>query len=276
MRLMPAPSASRTFVLLAALSFTGACATKGDLRNLQTEIGTLTARQDSMLLELRQQSLATQDTLRTTSSQLFDIRGQVVQLLRQLQEEQARIGELLRENQRSIAALRDQLASSRRTTSSFGGAGLPGQPGAIGMGATGAAGGTLGGAAEDPVALYNAAIEQYQRQAYTAARAGFELFLESYSGNAELSPWAIFYLAETLVQQDERERAIELYQEVGQRFPVSDAVPQALYRLGLTYLELDRTGEARDVLERVANTWPDTDAGALARARLQELGRDDD
>jgi tol-pal system protein YbgF len=266
--MMPSRSARRTAVLLAALSFTGGCATKGDLRNLQLEVRQLTARQDSLLQELRQQNLATQDTLRTTSSQLFDIRGQVVQLLRQIQEEQARSRELLRENQRSIAALRDQMESSRRMPPVSGI-----EPGLAGGGLAGGVGVTPGaGPAGDPVSLYNAAIEQYQRQAYTAARAGFELFLESYSGNADLAPWAIFYLAETLVQQDERDRAIELYQEVGQRFPASDAVPQALYRLGLTYIEQDRVSEARDVLERVANTWPDSDAGALARARLQELG----
>lgn len=269
MGMMPSRSARRTAVLLAALSFTGACATKGDLRNLQSEVRHLTARQDSLLQELRQQSLATQDTLRTTSNQLFDIRGQVVQLLRQIQEEQARTRELLRENQRSIAALRDQLESSRRSAPLSGvESGLMGGGGSGGVGV--APGG--GGAAGDPVSLYNAAIEQYQRQAYTAARAGFELFLESYSGNADLAPWAIFYLAETLVQQDDRDRAIELYLEVGQRFPASDAVPQALYRLGLTYIEQDRIDEARDVLGRVVNTWPDTDAGALARARLQEIG----
>ena len=262
--------ARRTLFLLAALSFSGGCATKGDLRNLQDEVRQLSARQDSLLIELRNQSLATQDTLRTTSSQLFDIRGQVVQLLREVRDDQMRTAELLRENQRAIAGIRDQLASQRRSVVS--------QPGAEGDAPVVSPDGTAvapavtpGSSGGDPVSLYNAAIEQYQRQAYTAARAGFELFLESYPGDADLAPWAIFYLAETVVQQDDREWAVSLYSEIPERFPVSEAVPQALYRLGLTLIELDRVDEAREALQRVANTWPDSDAGALARARLSEL-----
>lgn len=226
------------------------------------EVRSLTARQDSLLMELRAQNLATQDTLRTTSSQLFDIRGQVVQLLREIQADQGSMRELLREVQRAMVTMRDQMASGRR----------------MGPGAGSTSGGVMpggratGGSAEDPVALYNAAIEQYQRQSYTAARAGFDLFLESYPDDPELTPWALFYLAETLVQQEEREVAVERYQEVRERFPASDAVPQALYRLGLTYIELGREADARDALERVVNTWPDSDAATLAQVALDDIG----
>lgn len=251
-------------VLLAVLLFSG-CATKGDLRDLQTEVRSLTARQDSLLMELRAQSLATQDTLRTTSNQLFDIRGQVVQLLRQIQSDQESLREMVREMQRSMVTMRDQLASSRR-----GGGVLPG-PGST-TGGVMPGGRATGGAAEDPVALYNAAVEQYQAQRYTAARTGFELFLDSYPDDPELTPFALFYLAETLVQQEEREAAVERYREVRERYPASDAVPEALYRMGLTFIELDREDEARDALERVVNTWPDSDAATLARVTLEELG----
>lgn len=252
-------------VLLAVVLFSG-CATKGDLRDLKNEVRSLAARQDSILAELRAQNLATQDTLRTTTDQLFDFRGQVVQLLRTIQADQESMRELLRENQRSMATIRDQLASGRRS-----GAGSLGGPGPVSGGVM--PGGTATGGSEgDPVALYNAAIEQYQRQSYTAARAGFELFLDSYPGDEELAPWALFYLAETLVQQEEAEAAVARYEEVRERFPASDAVPQSLYRLGLTLIDLDREDEARDALERVVNTWPDSDAATLARVTLAELG----
>lgn len=253
-------------VLLAVLFFSG-CATKGDLRDLQTEVRALSARQDSLLMELRAQNLATQDTLRTTSNQLFDIRGQVVQLLRQIQSEQESLREMVREMQRSMVSMRDQIASGRRV----GGPGPGGGP-VPGAGGVMPGGTATGGSEADPVALYNAAIEQYQRQSYTAARAGFELFLDTYPGDEELAPWALFYLAETMVQQEDPESAVERYQEVRERFPASDAVPQSLYRLGLTYIELDREDDAREALERVMNTWPDSDAATLARVTLAELG----
>ena len=70
---------------LAALSLP-ACATKGDLRNVTTELRGLSARQDSLLITLERQALVTQDSLRGTTSQLFEIRGTVNQQLARLQQ----------------------------------------------------------------------------------------------------------------------------------------------------------------------------------------------
>ena len=59
-------SAGRTFGVLLAALVVGGCATKGDLRDVQTEIRALSARQDSIMVELRRQEATTRDTLRQT------------------------------------------------------------------------------------------------------------------------------------------------------------------------------------------------------------------
>ena len=49
-------------------------------------------------------------------------------------------------------------------------------------------------------------------------------------------------------------------------------MPDALYRVGLLYVELDELDDARIYLQRVVNTYPESDAAALAGRKLAEIG----
>src|SRR5687767_13046262 len=101
---------------ITALAFAG-CATKGDIRSLQTEFRTelraIAARQDSVLAALRLQNAVMQDTLRTQSDQLFDFRGQIATQLQAIAQGMARLEAISGENQRGITSMRDQLANIR-------------------------------------------------------------------------------------------------------------------------------------------------------------------
>lgn len=259
---MPTSSgAGRAFVALAALLAVSGCATKGDLRNVSNEIRALSARQDSILAELRYQSSVTQDTLRTTVRDLFQIRGELVRRLSDIQDDLDRLTELTGENQRGIASLRDQMDASRR-----GSFGAP-------AGGSDLSGGGLadgGGAADD---LYNAAVSQFDRGALQTARAAFRDFLDQYP-NDELAPRAHYYLAEILIREDRPDEAIQEFLVIRERFPVDEKVPDALYRVGLLYAEAGDAAEARRYLELVVNTYPDNPVTPLAREALRELGGD--
>lgn len=243
-------------VLLAALASTG-CATKGDLRNLQMEMRSLAARQDSLMVELRRQNLSTRDTIRQTSDQLFAIRGDVASRLERIESSLDRLAELVGQNQRTMASVRDQLEAGGRRVSGGGGD--------LGVPVSGA------GSPADAVGSYNAAVDMYNRGSFTAARIGFEEFIQGFPSD-ELVPDAYFFLGEALVQLGEPEAAIEAYQQVVQLFPASPRVPNARLGIGLTHLEQGDTTEARIELERVVATWPDSDAAARAREALAGMG----
>lgn len=257
--------ASRTLVLLAGLVSVSACATKQDIRDLRTELADelqrIAASQDSLRTEIREQSLQTQDTLRNQRGQLVDIRGDVLTTLNRIGSQLSQVQELVGQNSLSIASMRDQMAMMRTG-------------GVAGAGAGGAApedAPTMSSGAGEADATYNAAIRQFQRGSLSAARSAFQQFLTSYPSH-ELAPQAHYYLADILVQENELEEAIEAFGEIAELFPTAEVVPNSLYRIGVLHIELGNEDEARSVLQRVVNTYADTNVASLARDRLAELG----
>jgi tol-pal system protein YbgF len=238
---------------------------KGDIRTLQDELRAVTARQDSLMMEIRAQTEQTQDTLRTQGNQMFDLRGDLNRQLQQINQALARIEALTGENQRGLTAVRDQLANVRR---------MPGGTGADAPNVTGPQGGggeSLLGGAGNPDELYNVAWEQYQRGSLNSAAAAFGDFIEQHPSD-ERVPDAHFYLADILVQQERPEDALEAFQEVQRLFPTSPRVPDALIRIARLQLDQGDTDAARNTLERIVNTYPGSINAMVARDMLEEIG----
>jgi len=259
---IPIIRTSRAAALAAALLVFSGCATKGDLRSMTDEVRALAVRQDSMLAVLTQQNAVTQDTLRRQADQLFEVRGDVSRQLRRILDELASLRELTGQNQRVIASVRDQLEGFRRVSMAAAGVAdsvmvtdLPG------------AGRALEGVAE---ATYGAAVDQYQRGSLATAQRAFEDFLQQYA-NHSLAPEARFLLADIRAQQGRVQEALEGFNTIPELHPTSTKVPDALYRIGLLHLELGNTSEARLFLDRVVNTYPDSNAAGPARERLREI-----
>lgn len=255
-------------LLAAVVPLLTGCATKGDVRDLRAEIERLHQRQDALLQELRTLAEANRDSLDRHGDVLFDLRGELGQQLVEIQAQLVTLQELTGQGQRNLAALRDQIEAQRTRFSQ-----PPAESGDTLRGGEGAgreAGGdppSAGGAEE----LYNAGIEQFNRGSFRTARRAFERFLQSYPTHS-LAPDATFYLAQTMVQEGRHEEAVESFQRISELFPGSSRVPQALYRIGILYLEeLGDTEEARRYLERVVNSYPDSGVAELAQERLDEI-----
>ena len=253
---------SRAAALAAALVISAGCATKGDLRAVRLEMRALTERQDSLLAVLARQSVTTQDTLRRQADQLFEIRGDVLRQLQRILDELVGLRELTGQNQRTIAGVRDQLEGLRRgaVAAPAGGESVVGPEQLGGEVAT-------SGRAE---ATYNAAVDLHQRGSLATAQRAFEDFLDDYGAHL-LAPQARFYLGDILEQQDRLQEAIQAFGQIPELHPTAPRVPDALYRIGLLHIELEDRQEGRRSLERVVNTYPDSDTAGLARERLREL-----
>ena len=252
------PSAvARALTTTAAVLLVAGCATKGDVRDLRDEIRALASRQDSLMGELRRATLQTQDTIRGQSLQLFDFRGELFRQLREIQEGLDRVEALAGENQRGIMGVRDQMANLRRSTAGGMEAAAPG-------GGEGAAGGG------DATSLFNAGVEQLNRQSWTTARSAFEAFLQTYPTH-ELAPDAHFHRAHILELEGRTEDAFAAFQEIPRLFPAAPRVPEALYRIALLQIERGERDAAIATLQRVVNTYPGTDAASLAEDKLREI-----
>jgi len=153
-------TAARVLTTLAVAFVSGGCAMKGDIRTLQDELRAVTARQDSLMMEIRAQTAQTQDTLRTQGNQMFDLRGDINRQLQLINQSLTRIEALAGENQRGLTAVRDQLVNMRRA-----GGGTQAMP-LVSDSSTGGAGGgesLLGGGAQNPDELYGVAMDQFSR-----------------------------------------------------------------------------------------------------------------
>lgn len=253
------------WLLLGILVVTAAgCATKADLRDVQSELRALSAQQREVFSELAGLNLAVQDTLRGQSDALFESRGETIRRLREMEQELITIQELMRLNLQGLATVRDLLEGRGPTAS-----GLmrtdtePGQR--MDMELVPEAPGASGA-----VEMYNAAVTQFNRGSTSTARRAFEQFLQTYPNDA-LAPDAQYYLADILVQENRLDEAIRAFLRVPELFPTARKVPEALYRVGVLYLELNRRDDARAYLERVVTSYPDSGAAVLARERLAQI-----
>lgn len=127
--------------------------------------------------------------------------------------------------------------------------------------------GRAGGAME----MYSAAVTQFNNGSLSTARRAFEQFLRDYEYDA-LAPDAHYYLADILVQEERLDEAVQGFLRIPELFPTSNRVPDAYYRVGVAYIELGQLDDARVYLERVVNSYPDSDSAAAAQERLNEIG----
>ena len=251
--------ASRAAALTAALLLSAGCATKRDLRDLRTELRALSIRQDSILSVLARQSAVTQDTLRSQTDRLFEIRGDVSRQLQRILDELSMLRELAGQNQRTIASLRDQVEGLSRRG---GGESVAAAEAVVGV----QPGGDSGG----PEAMYQAALQQYQRGSLATAQRAFQDFVEQYPNHGSV-PDARFYLGDILAQQGKAQEAVDAFNQVPELHPTSGRVPDALYRMALLDIELGKRDEARRMLDRVVNSYPESNSAGPAREKLREL-----
>lgn len=257
------------WLLLAVLGLSlSGCATKRDVRDLRSEIQALAEQQRDALGQIEGLNLAVQDTLRGQSDALYESRGETLRLLRQVEQQLITLRELTGQNQRALTTLRDLLERGRTSAGPLTVRTDP--PG--------------GGQVMDPdfepdpqtqpseaaVETYNAAVGAFNRGNIGSARRAFNEFLQRYP-NDPLAPDAHFYLADLLVQEDRLEEGISAFLRIPELYPTAKKVPDALYRVGIVYIAMEEYENAREYLERVVNSYPDSGAATLAQERLAEI-----
>jgi tol-pal system protein YbgF len=123
-----------------------------------------------------------------------------------------------------------------------------------------------------PQRLYETAWADYTAGQWTLAIQGFETYLRTFP-KSDLADDAQYYIGDTQYADLKDNEAIAAYDRVIANYPNGNMVPQAYYKRGLAYQRLGDLEKARQSWELVMKNYPDSDAGRLARQRLDSLAR---
>ncbi len=118
--------------------------------------------------------------------------------------------------------------------------------------------------------LYAAAKQAFDQGDLAKAREGFMELLKQYPNSANADN-ALFWIGETHYREKWFEKAILEYQKVIERYPKGNKVQAAMLKQGLAFFNLGDKTNARLVLRRLVDTWPDASETRIARQKLQEL-----
>lgn len=117
---------------------------------------------------------------------------------------------------------------------------------------------------------FDAALARFRDGQYPEAIAGFQHFLKAYPDNG-LAGDAQYWLGESWYVSRNEEAARDAFINLGLRYPQSTRLPDALLKLGYLYAQSGDTGRAREVLQKLVQVYPDSEAARLAQQRLSSL-----
>ena len=118
--------------------------------------------------------------------------------------------------------------------------------------------------------LYKDAYETFQKGDLEEARRKFETFLKQYP-NSSLSDNAQFWIGETYYLKRDFEKAILEYEKAIAKYPEGDKTPAALLKQGFAFLELGDKTNARNILRRLIERYPQSDQAETAKKKLEAI-----
>ncbi|MEX2281253.1 MAG: tetratricopeptide repeat protein [Gemmatimonadota bacterium] len=251
---------------LCLIGLTACVATKKDVRTLTQEMARMsaasTANQDSIRRSTARELRLLQDSIRASTELMRTMRGQLTNDIRQLQTLLGQLQELFAQNEQRITQLRDALERVQTA---------PAQP----------AGGSQQPSGTSAEQYYQMGQEKLIESPATAELI-FQQLVAEFPQHA-LVPDALLHIGEARVGKREYEGAFSAFEDVVARFPAHHRAPHALLRAGDVAEELSRTGpqnertkmraKAREMYNKVINSYRDSGEATVARSALSKLPR---
>lgn len=257
------------WAVTAAVLATAACATPGQVRQVQTQVMVLraeTARQDSVraaelarIIRLQQQVI---DSLNTSRQALRVLDARWGVDITDVQRQLLQIQELTGQSQRQISVLKAQLDARAEAQAQ-----QPVAPVAAPPTDSASAAAPPAASAEQ---MYNGALQQYRRGSTVIARRAFLEFLQQYPTHPNV-PDAMYWIAESF-ETSAPDSAIGRFNDLQTKFPKSPRSSAALYKIGYIYETVVKdNAKARAAYQRLIAEYPRSDEVDLAKARLESL-----
>jgi tol-pal system protein YbgF len=110
-------------------------------------------------------------------------------------------------------------------------------------------------------------LRRFGEGRYPQAINDFRGFLQTYPASP-LASEAQYWLGESYYVVQDYDAARESFINLGLRYPNSERLPEALLKLGYVYEMQGDMGRAREVLQKLLQVYPETQAAGLAKQRL--------
>jgi tol-pal system protein YbgF len=120
--------------------------------------------------------------------------------------------------------------------------------------------------------LYRRAYEALRQGQHDGAAEGFRDFLRRYAAH-DLADNAQYWLGECYYDTKDFPAAVREFRRVVERFPHGNKVPDALLKVGYSYLALGSIEAGKQTLEQLVRSYPRHETAVLATTRLAELDR---
>ncbi len=122
----------------------------------------------------------------------------------------------------------------------------------------------------EAVALYRRSFDALRSGKAEEAAQGFRDFLRAHP-NHDLADNSQYWLGECYYDRKDYASAVREFRRVIERYPSGNKVPDALLKVGFSYLSLGSTEAGRQTLMQLVRSYPRHEAASLAGARLAEM-----
>jgi tol-pal system protein YbgF len=255
-------------LLVLALALFGAsgCATKSDMRTLQSEIRMLQLRQDSVLMQIQQQNRLLLDSVRTSMALTVDSRGTTANQLRQFDQNVTQLGQLVGQVMGSLNRIEQRLTTlEQRPAAAPAGGGSSAAPAGGTSGSSGAGGAT----AEE---YYETGMQMMSSRSFATARMAFQQLVQEFPQH-ERAPDAQFQLGQAFYHEGQFQEAYAALELVPAQWPQSARAPAALFRAGAIAEERRGFVKARGYYQQIVDKYGRSEEAGPARQKLRTLPR---
>jgi len=238
-------------------------------QTLQTLIGQLNESLKAVNTRLDQQTEATRKAFADQKLVIDNLTNDARVIREKLDDNNVRIGSLSQE----VDAVRQSLQqfATRPSATEPADAGTAAAPSSVGPPAPPAAG-TGPALTASPRQVWDAAYADYTSGQYDLAVLGFEAFIKNFPKSDQADDAQVLICAAYL-NDKKYEKAVEACDAAIRTYPNGNAIPDAYYRKGVALSDLKDVNGARAAWETVVKNFPDSDAGRLAKQRLEQTRR---
>jgi TolA-binding protein len=235
---------------------------------LQNLIGSVTEALKAVNTRLDQQSETTRKAFADQKLVIDNLTNDVRIVREKLDDNNVRIGSLTQE----VDSLRQsmQQMGSRPAGTSDAADSQPAGTQTTGTPSPGVAPGS--GINVSPKQLFDSAMGDYYSGQYDLAIVGFSEYIRSFP-KSDLADDAQVNICLAYSQAGKNDKAVEACDLAIRTYPTGDKIPDAYYRKGIALQALRDLNGAREAWEHVVKTAPDSDAGRLAKQRLEQIKR---
>ena len=124
----------------------------------------------------------------------------------------------------------------------------------------------------EAVGLYRKAFEALRAGKPEEAAQGFKEFLRAFPAS-DLADNSQYWLGECYYDRKDFTQAVREFRRVVERYPNGNKVPDALLKVGFSYLALGSAEAGKQTLTQLQRSYPRHEAAVLAGARLADLDR---